>query len=78
VSHNVISPTPPSPYSREYLLSQMKNYYYDANERVYSTWSDSQLRQWLIDNNVIKSDAQVTREKMIKLVELVYLYLCYY
>jgi hypothetical protein len=69
VSHNVISPTPPSPYSREYLIGKMKEYYYDANEKVYSTWSDIQLRQWLIDNNIIKSDAQVTREKMIKLVD---------
>jgi len=47
----------------------MKQYYYGTQDRVWHTWSDSDLRNWLIDQGVIKSDAQVTRDKMLKLVE---------
>jgi Putative nuclear envelope organisation protein len=47
----------------------MNQYYYDINDTVYSTWSESQLKQWLIQQNIIKSDAQIKKEKMIKLVQ---------
>ncbi|KAG6884899.1 hypothetical protein C0993_007356 [Termitomyces sp. T159_Od127] len=73
VSHNIISPTPPAPYSREYLLDKMQKFYYDTNESVYSTWSDSQLKEWLVANGVVKSNAQLKREKMQKLIEDNYL-----
>ncbi|KAG6819865.1 hypothetical protein H0H93_007850 [Arthromyces matolae] len=73
VSHNVLSPAPASPYSREYLLEQMQKYYYDVNDSVYCAWSDSQLKAWLVDHGIVKSNAQVNREKMRKLVENNYL-----
>ncbi|KNZ79766.1 hypothetical protein J132_08769 [Termitomyces sp. J132] len=73
VSHNVISPAPPSPYSREYLLDKMQKFYYDANQSVYSTWSDSQLKEWLVEQGIVRSNAQLKREKMQKLVEDNYL-----
>ena len=38
-------------------------------DTVYSSWSDSQMRDWLIEHNIIKSDAQVQREKLQKLVQ---------
>lgn len=47
----------------------MNEYYYSATDTVYSTWSDSQLKQWLVDHHVIKSDAQASRDKMLKLVQ---------
>ena len=47
----------------------MQQYYYGTNDYVWSTWDDSTMKQWLVDHNVIKSDAQVKREKMIKLVQ---------
>jgi hypothetical protein len=47
----------------------MKNYYYSSSESVWDTWSDSQLRDWLVTRGVIKSDAQVTRDKMLRLVK---------
>jgi hypothetical protein len=49
----------------------MRAYYYGPQEAIYSNWSESQLRQWLIDHNVIKSDAQLKKEKMQKLVAYV-------
>lgn len=49
----------------------MSQYYYDVNDTVYSAWSDSQLKHWLVQENIIKSDAQLTRDKMIKLVQCV-------
>jgi hypothetical protein len=69
VNHNIIDGRSNIERRRDEYLQLMGNYYYDLNDRVWSTWTDSQLRQWLIDNNVIKSDAQLTREKMLKLVE---------
>lgn len=51
----------------------MKQYYYTPQERVWSTWSESQLKQWLIEHDIIKSGAQLQKEKMQKLVAYVYL-----
>ncbi|KAF9460445.1 hypothetical protein BDZ94DRAFT_1265910 [Collybia nuda] len=69
VSYNILSPTPPNPYSREFLLGKMKQYYYDVNDTVYSTWSDSTLKNWLVENGIIKSDAQLKRDKMLRLIQ---------
>ena len=49
----------------------MKTYYYSTSDSVYDSWSDSDLKKWLVDHNVIKSDAQVTREKMLKMIQSV-------
>ncbi|KAF5376089.1 hypothetical protein D9615_007739 [Tricholomella constricta] len=73
LSHNIISPAPPSPYSREYLLKKMKQYYYDANDTVFSSWSDSQLKEWLVKQGIVKGDAQIKRDKMLRLVQDNYL-----
>ena len=37
-------------------------------DSVYSGWSDSQMKDWLIEHGLIKSDAQLQREKLQKLV----------
>jgi hypothetical protein len=50
----------------------MNQYYYDINDTVFSTWSDSQLKDWLVQHNIIKSDAQIKRDKMLKLVQYAY------
>lgn len=47
----------------------MKKYYYNTSDSVYSTWTDSQLKQWLVEHGVMKSDAQASRDKMLQLVE---------
>jgi hypothetical protein len=49
----------------------MNEYYYNVFDPVWATWSDSDLKQWLVDRDVIKSDAQIKREKMLKLIESV-------
>ena len=56
--------------TRDDLVSSMSKYYYDTNNYVWDTWSDSEMRAWLIDNGVIKGDAKtLTRNKMLRLVE---------
>lgn len=49
----------------------MKKYYFDPSHKVYNTWSDSELKSWLVDHNVIKPEAQVKREKLIKIMSCV-------
>ena len=46
----------------------MKKYYYGLSDKVYSTWSDSEIKSWLVDHNVLKSEAQVSRDKLIKII----------
>jgi hypothetical protein len=55
----------------------MNQYYYDVNDTVYSSWSDSQLKQWLVKHNIAKSDADIKREKLLKLVQYAYLFLLF-
>lgn len=55
------------------MVEKMQYYHYTPQEHVYDSWSDSELRQWLIDHNVIKSDAQVKKDKMRKLVAYVFM-----
>ena len=49
----------------------MKKYYYDPQQYVWSTWSESDLRKWLIEHEIIKSDAQIKKDKMQRLVAYV-------
>ena len=37
-------------------------------DTVYSSWTDSQMRDWLIEHNIIKSNAQIQREKLQQLI----------
>jgi len=55
----------------DYLVEQMKKYYYDSSDKVYNTWSDSELKSWLVDHNVIKPEAQIKRDKMIRMISYV-------
>ena len=50
----------------------MKKYYYNVNDNVWGAWGDSELKAWLVEHNVIKSDAQLTRDKLIKLMQYVF------
>lgn len=51
----------------------MNTYYYSTKDTVYSNWTDSQLHQWLVNHGIMKSEAQASRDKMIKMVEDNYL-----
>ena len=66
MSHDIVK----SDYekNRDALIRQMKKYYYGPSDMVWSTWSDSQLKQWLVDHGIVKSSAQASRDKMIKMV----------
>lgn len=69
VSHHIIKSD--FEKNRDKLRAELEKYYYGPSDRVWSTWSDSEMRAWLIDHGVIKSDAQVTRDKMQKMLEYV-------
>lgn len=58
--------------NRDKLRGELKRYYYNPMDRVWSTWTDSELRTWLIDHDIIKSHAEVPRMKMLKMMEYVY------
>lgn len=58
--------------NRDHLVGQMNKYYYDSTDKVYNTWSDSELKSWLVDHNVIKPEAQARRDKLIKLTSFVF------
>lgn len=47
----------------------MQQYYYSASETVWSPWTDSQLKSWLVERGIIKSDAQVSRDKMRQMIK---------
>lgn len=66
VSHGVIK----SDFEkrRDALVGKLQQYYYGPQDAVWSTWSESELKQWLVEHNVVKSDAQIKKEKMQKLV----------
>jgi hypothetical protein len=49
------------------LISRYRENYLSVKDTFLSTWSDNQLRQWLIDNGYIRSDAQVKRDELVKL-----------
>lgn len=43
---------------------------FDRNtDYVWSTWKDSELRKWLIQNNVIKSDYEAKRDELVSTAE---------
>lgn len=49
----------------------MQKYYYTISDVVYDKWSDSDLKKWLVDHDIVKSDAQITRDKMLKMIQYV-------
>lgn len=67
-THRILPSTASIP-SRQELSDKMALYYYDTKDSVYSTWTDNQLKTWLVEHGVIKSDAQASRDKMLKMVQ---------
>jgi len=41
----------------------------DSKDYVYSTWSDSQMKDYLVSHGVLKSDAQKTRSQYLKMMQ---------
>lgn len=67
--HGVIQSDPQQ--KRHEYLALMKHYYYNPQEMVWSSWDDSQMKQWLVDHGVVKNNAQVKRDKLEKLLAYV-------
>lgn len=40
----------------------------NAKDTVWSGWKDSDMRDWLIKNGYLKSDAKKTREELVELM----------
>lgn len=47
----------------------MKKYYYNSTHNVWNTWSDSELKVWLVDHGFLKSDAERNRDQLVKMLE---------
>jgi Putative nuclear envelope organisation protein len=44
----------------------------DTKDYVYSSWDESQLKDWLVSKGAIKSDQQKSRDEMLKLMHKYY------
>ena len=42
--------------------------YVNAHDTVWGAWTDSQMREWLIEHGYLRTDAQKTRDELIKLM----------
>ncbi|KAI6118142.1 hypothetical protein F5141DRAFT_1096416 [Pisolithus sp. B1] len=49
----------------------MKRYYYSTTDKIWNAWSESELKAWLVNHGLLKSDAQKQRDELIKMVECV-------
>ena len=56
--------------SHAYLLS--RDNYATAQDTVWSSWSDSDLRSYLIEHGYLKSDEQKKREELVNLISSKY------
>lgn len=54
---------------RDELAAMMQDYYYGTNDYVWSSWDDSTIKSWLVEHGVVKSEAEIKREKMLKLIQ---------
>ncbi|KDN48073.1 hypothetical protein RSAG8_03089, partial [Rhizoctonia solani AG-8 WAC10335] len=57
---------------REKLQKLVKDNYLSAKDTAWHGWSDSEMRQWLIDNGYLRSDAQVKRDELVNLMNRKY------
>lgn len=67
IAHNLLKPTDTP--SRSSLLGEMKKYYYTLTDNVWNTWSDSELKAWLVDHGFLKSDVEKNRDELVKMIE---------
>ncbi|KAJ6578866.1 hypothetical protein DFH09DRAFT_980169 [Mycena vulgaris] len=68
IAHDLVAPGAPPPKT-DVLKAKMAQYYYDVNDSVWTTWSDSDIKAWLVSHGVVKSEAQLQREKLVKLMQ---------
>ncbi|KAJ7430369.1 hypothetical protein FB451DRAFT_1114072 [Mycena latifolia] len=68
IAHDLVAPGAP-PAKTDVLKAKMAQYYYDVNDSVWSTWSDSEIKAWLVSHGIVKSEAQIQREKLVKLIQ---------
>ncbi|KAH7100493.1 hypothetical protein BKA62DRAFT_706479 [Auriculariales sp. MPI-PUGE-AT-0066] len=77
VEHNVIKSN--AEVKREKMIKLIQDNYNSAvdainsaSDTVYGGWQDSEMRQWLIDNGYMKSDAQAKRDELLALMQSKY------
>lgn len=52
----------------------VRDNYLSAKDTFWSAWSDNGIRQWLIDHEYMRSDAQVKRDELIELANEKYVH----
>lgn len=67
VSKGVVEP----PTGREKLLKAVRDIYYHPSDTIWSTWSDSKLQSWLVENKLVSAPASATALKRHELEKLV-------
>lgn len=50
--------------------------YLSTKDAFWSAWTDNSIRDWLIENGYVRSDAQYKRDKLIELANSKYVLLC--
>ena len=50
----------------------LQDNYYDTKSYVYSTWSNNELKSWLIKNGYLKSKEEKTRDELLNLLDKYY------
>jgi hypothetical protein len=47
------------------ILTANRDNYAHASDTIWAAWSDSQIRDWLVENGYMRSDAQVKRDELV-------------
>ena len=66
--HNTCSSNSAADLKREKYEQLLTDNYAKAKSTVFSGWHDSEIRDYLINHGLIKSDYEVKRDDMIKLI----------
>ncbi len=54
------------------LLGFSSDNYNGATDTIWSSWSDSDLRSWLVSHGYIKTETQMRRDQLVKLINSKY------
>ena len=57
---------------REKLQKLLADSYANAQDTIWSSWRDSDMRDWLVSNGYLKSDVKKSREELAELMHSKY------
>jgi len=50
------------------MTKLVQDNYLTATNTVWDAWTESEIRAWLIEHGYMRSDAQVKRDELVKLI----------